>query len=61
METTKSDTLNDPCVWPPSGHPEPHAGFPQHFGLSRLDGLGRRLPAAAEEGAGLGLGFHLGA
>lgn len=40
------------------GHPEPHAGLPQHAGLPRLDGPGRGPQSRGEEGTGLGLGLH---
>ena len=49
------------CAFTLTGDPEPHASFPQHAGLSRLDGLRRGLQPAEEEGAGLGLRFYLSA
>lgn len=45
----------------PSGHLEPHAGLPQHAGLPRVDGLGRGPQPPAEQGAGLGVRFYVGA
>lgn len=49
------------CTFTLIGDPEPHASFPKHTGLSRLDGLRRGLQPAEKEGAGLGLRFYLSA
>lgn len=49
--------LNTPLF---SGHPEPHAGLPQHAGVSRLDGAGRALQPAETARAAVGFGLHVG-
>lgn len=53
--------LSDQPFPTPSGHPEPHAGLPEHTGLSRVDGLWRGPQSPAEQGTGLGVCLHIGA